>query len=88
MAMADPIQRLYANAMRVHGGPYDVIMDFGERVPGQEEPEWGVRLSMSWEHAVSMVAAIQRVVDEYQETVGKVRDMEQVIANMEEDEPK
>ncbi len=38
----EDLERVYANAMVVHGGPYDVALDFGQRI-GDERPEYHVR---------------------------------------------
>jgi len=70
----EPPIRIYANTMGAHGGAYDVTLDFGFRLDDQP-PEWGVRVSMSWEHVSSMIAALQRMVEDYQAKVGAIPDM-------------
>lgn len=77
-ALAPSVPRFYVNAAKAHGGPYDVTLDFGQRVAA-EEIEWQVRISMSWEHLVSMIAAFQRVADEYQTKVGQLPDVDSAV---------
>jgi LmbE family N-acetylglucosaminyl deacetylase len=61
--------------MAVHGGPFDLTLEFGYRADPVEEPEVQARITMSWEHALAMVKAMQALVDAYQEQVGPLRDL-------------
>ena len=64
-----PPARVYTNVMAAHGGPFDVTLDFGYRAGKDPNPEFDVRVSMSWEHAVSMVAILQRLIEQYESQV-------------------
>ena len=55
---AHPLQRFYANVAAGHGGPFDLTLDFGQKV-GDGEPEYQARVAMSWEHAATLVLLIQ-----------------------------
>jgi Protein of unknown function (DUF3467) len=74
-----PIPRFYANAMAIHGGPYDVALDFGQRV-GAEDPDWQFRILTNWEHAKAMAEALSRVIEQYEADLGVVRDVEEATA--------
>jgi hypothetical protein len=65
-----PPPRVHTNAMAARGGPFDLTLDFGYRANPEDEPEVGVRVTMSWEHALAMIKAMQVLVDAYQEQVG------------------
>lgn len=52
--------------MAAHGGPFDVTLDFGYRVEQTDEPTFEVRVAMSWEHAISMVAVLQSQIEQYE----------------------
>ncbi len=67
--------RVHSNAMAAHGGPFDLTLDFGYRADPGEEPEVQARITMSWEHALAMVKAIQALVDGYEQQVGPLRDL-------------
>lgn len=55
--------------MAAHGGPFDVTLDFGHRVEQTDEPTFEVRVAMSWEHAISMVAVLQAQIEQYESQV-------------------
>lgn len=73
-----PIEHVYANVMAAHGSAFDIALDFGHRVK-DEPPEFAVRVSMSWEHAVSMVTVLQNLIEHYQGEVGAVPDVEKAL---------
>lgn len=58
--------------MLAHGGAYDLTLDFGYRADDQEEPVIESRVSMSWEHAVSMVVILERLIEQYESQVPSV----------------
>jgi hypothetical protein len=62
----DPIHRVHSNVVAVHGGAYDLTLDFGYRPDDREDPIFESRVSMSWEHAISMVAILERMIDQYE----------------------
>lgn len=69
--------RVHTNAMAAVGGPFDVTLDFGYRANPADEPEVAVRVTMSWEHVLSMVKALQVMVDSYEQQIGgKLRDLD------------
>lgn len=72
-----PVQ-LYANAMAATGGPYDLTLAFGRRV-GVGDLVWQAEVAMSWEHARSMLVALEKVIKEYEAKVGEIRDLESVV---------
>jgi Protein of unknown function (DUF3467) len=78
MSAESPVPRYYVNAMGARGGPYDLALDFGQRV-GADETEWQVRIVMSWEHARSMVDALQDVISKYEAELGEVRQVEEAL---------
>ena len=70
-----PAQHVHCNAMQAHGGPFDLTLDFGYRVRPDDDPTVVARVSMSWEHVVSMLKVLQGVVDGYQRQVGPIPDL-------------
>jgi len=68
----DPIQHIHANAMQAHGGPYDLALDFGYRADQDADPDYRVRVSMSWEHAASIVSILQRLIEDYERQVPSI----------------
>jgi hypothetical protein len=85
MTPDDSMQRVYANALAVHAGPYDVALDFGQRID-EEEPEYSLRVAMSWEHAVSMVLVLQRLIAQYQDKLGSLPDIAKALEPVSEDQ--
>jgi hypothetical protein len=83
MSSEESLPLVYANVMAAHASAFDVAMDFGHRV-GEDEPEFEVRVAMSWEHAVSMVAILQRLIESYQGSVGPLPDVEKAARAAEE----
>jgi len=61
----EELKRVYANVMAAHRGPYDLTLDFGHRLD-EGDPNFEVRISMSWEHAVSMLVVLQKMLEEYE----------------------
>lgn len=72
--LGDP-PRIHTNAMSAQGGPFDVTLDFGYRAAPTDDPEVGVRVTMSWEHALSVAKALQELVDGYAKQVGPIPDL-------------
>lgn len=79
-AWKGPAQQVYANAVTIGGGPFDVMLTFGLQqavVTGAsgEQPavvEETVRVSMSWGHAKSMIPLLARLVADYESKYGEV----------------
>lgn len=69
------IQRLYINAVAARGGAFDLTLDLGYALPSESldqpsNPDWLVRVSMSWEHAASLIGVLQGAIQEYEKQVG------------------
>lgn len=75
--MEQPL-RIYSNAIAIQGGAFDLAIDFGQRA-GTDDPTFEARVFMSWEHAISLQAALTRVLDDYQEKVGRLPDVESLV---------
>lgn len=75
-----PAQQVYANAVKINGGAFDVMLTFGLQqvppngAPEQEQPpvDEVVRVSMSWGHAKSMIPLLARMVADYESKYGEV----------------
>ena len=80
----EEVPRVHTNAMAAQGGPFDITLDFGYRVLADDDPAVQVRVTMSWEHAAAMVKALQAMVDNYEQQVGKLPDLESVKLTEEE----
>jgi hypothetical protein len=72
-------ERVYTNAMKVSGGPFDVMLIFGLLQPGPGAPAGQqsqvaeiARVSMSWAHLKSMIPLLARMVADYESKVGEV----------------
>ena len=70
-------ERLYANALAISGGPFDVTLVFGlqQSAPGSATVppvEEVVRVSMSWGHAKSIVPLLAKIVADYESANGQV----------------
>jgi Protein of unknown function (DUF3467) len=82
-ATAD-VPRLYANAIVIRGGAFDVTLDLGHSVaPGSpdqppEAPVWLARVSMSWEHAATLVRFLENAIKQYEDQVGQLPDVEKI----------
>jgi LmbE family N-acetylglucosaminyl deacetylase len=63
--------------MAAHGGPFDITLDFGYRI-ADGDPDVQVRLTMSWEHVLAMVKALQKMVDTYEKQTGPLPDLERL----------
>lgn len=68
----------YANVMAAKGGPYDLTIVFGRRA-GSTGPEWDTEVTMSWEHARSMVTAVEQLIKDYEAKMGDIRDIETAV---------
>jgi hypothetical protein len=74
----DTPERFYSNAVGIHPGAFDVVLDFGFQlgdVPDQP-PEVGVRVAMSWEHAAALVRILSGMLTDYQKQLGPLPDIE------------
>jgi hypothetical protein len=76
------LQEVYANVVNFHGSPFDIAMDFGSRV-GDEEPDYRVRVTMSWQHLKLMLAVLQEQVANYEAQVGHIPNL---VAGQPEDD--
>lgn len=68
---------VYANVVQLTTGPYDVVMDFGFKMPEKLQkgsPEWDVvaRVAMSLGHAKSMLPLLARAIAEYEDKYGEI----------------
>jgi hypothetical protein len=73
-----PIQHVYSNVMAAHGSAFDIALDFGHRIEN-EDPEFAVRVSMSWEHAASMVTVLRNLIESYQDAIGALPDVDKAV---------
>lgn len=74
-----PANQVYANAVKIGGGGFDVMLTFGlqqvaDAASEQNQPPIGevVRVSMSWAHAKSMIPLLARMVADYESKYGEV----------------
>jgi hypothetical protein len=78
------VPRLYVNSVVIRGGAFDVTLDLGHSVspalPGQppEAPKWLARVSMSWEHAVTLTRFLENAIKQYEDQAGSLPDMEKI----------
>ncbi len=72
-AVATPL--IYANTVHAVGTAYDLSVDFAYRTSPDEQVPAAARIVMSWEHAASLVKVLGRMVEGYEQEVGKVRDI-------------
>ena len=68
---------VYANAVEMTAGPYDLVMDFGFKTPEQMKegvgaPDTVVRVAMSLAHAKAMIPILAEMIATYEERVGKI----------------
>jgi hypothetical protein len=71
------MDQVYANAVEITVGPFDLVMDFGFKTPeatkkGSPDVEPVVRVAMSLSHAKSMLPLLARVIADYEANVGPV----------------
>lgn len=74
-----PANQVYANAVKIGGGAFDVMLTFGlqqaaDATSEQNQPpiDEVVRVSMSWAHAKSMIPLLARLVADYESKYGEV----------------
>jgi hypothetical protein len=72
--------------MTAHGGPFDVTLDFGFRATQEDEPNWEARITMSWEHAISVVRILERVIRDYERQVPSLATIRVKLAEAEQEE--
>lgn len=80
----DQPQRIYSNRAAMHGGAFDVQIDFGYR-RGDADPETLVQVVMSWQHAQAVVALLQEQINNYQREIGPLPDIEVARTTPEEE---
>lgn len=73
----DPVQPVYANAVEVTVGAFDLVLDFGFKTPEatkKQSPEVVpvARVAMSLAHAKTMLPILARLIAEYEEKVGPI----------------
>lgn len=71
--------------MQAHGGAYDIALDFGYRADQDVDPDYKVRVSMSWEHAASIVTILQRLVEDYERQVPSISAIREKMAEAQEE---
>lgn len=78
------VPRLYVNAVVIRGGAFDVTLDMGYSVaphsPDQAPipPDWLARVSMSWEHAATLMRFLENAIKQYEEQVGQLPEVEKI----------
>lgn len=70
-------EQLYANAVEMTVGPFDLIMDFGFKPPESTkrqstEVEPVARIAMSLAHAKSMIPLLTNMIAQYEQNVGPI----------------
>ncbi len=80
-----PLPLIYANAIGLRGGPFDLSLDFGYvRPPAADEPfpatQWAARVAMSWEHARALHRVLGEQIANYESEVGEIPDIEKLRA--------
>ncbi len=67
-----PLHSVYANAMGLRSGPFDLTVDFGHAIPEEDEAEFNpqVRVSMSYHHAASLAAALRQAIEHHEKQTG------------------
>ena len=71
IAEQTPEQHVYSNFIAAAGGAFDLTLDFGHKV-GESDPDYAVRVSMSWEQALSFHAMLGRVISNFEEKIGPI----------------
>lgn len=71
------IEQVYANAVEIIVGPYDLVLDFGFKTPeatkkGSPDVEPVARIAMSLAHAKSMLPLLAKMIAGYEENVGPI----------------
>jgi hypothetical protein len=69
--------RYYANLISLLTGTRDLAVDFGY-VIGDEPPDWGARIVMSWEEAHVLQRYLNAAIQQYVDREGPVRDVERL----------
>jgi Protein of unknown function (DUF3467) len=74
---SEPPKPVYANAVNITVGPFDMVLDFGFRPPESTqrqstEYEIVARVAMSLAHAKTMLPLIARSIAQYEEQVGPI----------------
>jgi Protein of unknown function (DUF3467) len=77
MADESPKQQLYANAVEMTVGPFDLVMDFGFRPPESTkrqstEVEPVARIAMSLGHAKTMLPILANMIAQYEQNIGPI----------------
>jgi hypothetical protein len=69
---------VYVNWMRTTGSPFDLAVDVGyQGGPGLPNP--AARLVMTWEHARLLSDSLRQAVEQYEKTVGKLRNLDEHV---------
>lgn len=76
-AASSQLPFFYANAVTLHGRPFDVMLDFALRTPETDrgpltEQELVARIGCSWGHLKSMLPLLARMVADYEEANGVI----------------
>ncbi|HEX2087920.1 MAG TPA: DUF3467 domain-containing protein [Solirubrobacteraceae bacterium] len=69
---------IYANSVNASGTAYDIAIDFAYRARADDPAQPTARVVMSWEHAVSLVKVLNRLIGGYEQEIGPVRDIETI----------
>lgn len=68
------VPRVYANYIALYPGGMDVTIGLGHQIAGNE-PEWQVQVTMSWEEAKFLIAAVQDSITGHEAAFGEVRNV-------------
>jgi hypothetical protein len=73
----EPLEQLYANAVEMTMGPFDLIMDFGFKPPESTKRQSTevtpvARIAMSLGHAKTMLPILANLIAQYEQNVGPI----------------
>jgi hypothetical protein len=77
LAGENDIELVYANAVEITAGPYDLVLDFAFKTPeaqkkGSADVEPVARVAMSLAHGKSMLPLLAKVIAGYEENIGPI----------------
>jgi hypothetical protein len=76
-AFRQVVPQFYVNAITINGGAFDVAMDVGTQTAG-EPLNVAARLYLTWEQAKLLLRLLDNAMNEYEDKVGKIRDLQEM----------
>lgn len=71
---AEGVPLIYVNWFRTEGSPGDLAVDIGYQ-SGNAPPQPAARLTMTWEHAKLLRAALDKAIEGVEADIGEIRDL-------------